>query len=231
MISRLLSIATLFSFSCITASLPAGHGDYGVGSPNRGCGCATQRSPSQTYNSSVFNQKYPTQQYQPLCTDGTCRQSPNTGRYLAPATPYHAPGSPYSDSRPSAPVSPYYQGSSPPPTSNFLPGRSFSPLQPAQRQLPPSGGEFSVRPQANVVIPQGMEGIAELPVSEQRIALQQRTCPVTKQPLGSMGRPIRVTVGSRSIYVCCQGCVSSLQKSPNNYLASSVKAEGYFTLQ
>ncbi|MCA9076961.1 MAG: hypothetical protein KDA93_18185 [Planctomycetaceae bacterium] len=72
-------------------------------------------------------------------------------------------------------------------------------------------------------IPQGMEGIAQLPIAEQRRALQQRTCPVTREPLGSMGKPISVTVAGRSVYVCCEGCVNALQRNPERYLTGALR--------
>lgn len=46
----------------------------------------------------------------------------------------------------------------------------------------------------------------------------QQTCPVTGEPLGSMGDPIPVTVQGRTIQVCCQGCVAAVQKNPEKYL-------------
>lgn len=73
-------------------------------------------------------------------------------------------------------------------------------------------------PRQNVIIPEEMKGIALLPASEQSVAIRQKTCPVTGGPLGSMGKPILVSVAGRSIYVCCQGCVSTLQESPEKYL-------------
>lgn len=43
------------------------------------------------------------------------------------------------------------------------------------------------------------------------MALQQRTCPVTGDLLGSMGKPIKVNVNGRFIFVCCQGCVAAVR--------------------
>ncbi|WP_417850230.1 hypothetical protein [Thalassoglobus sp.] len=73
-------------------------------------------------------------------------------------------------------------------------------------------------PQQQVDIPSEMKGVALLPTNEQPIALRQKTCPVTEGPLGSMGKPIRVSVGGKSIYVCCQGCVGTVQNNPEKYL-------------
>jgi hypothetical protein len=61
------------------------------------------------------------------------------------------------------------------------------------------------------VIPESMQGIRELSPPDQRLALQQRTCPVTGDLLGSMGKPIKVNVNGRSVFVCCQGCVDEVR--------------------
>ena len=46
----------------------------------------------------------------------------------------------------------------------------------------------------------------------------QQMCPVTGEPLGSMGDPIPVTVQGRTIQVCCNGCVAAVKKNPEKYL-------------
>lgn len=66
-------------------------------------------------------------------------------------------------------------------------------------------------------IPKDMEGIALLSPADQVSALAQATCPVTKEKLGSMGKPIRVTVSGRSLWVCCQGCVNAVKSNPREY--------------
>ena len=52
----------------------------------------------------------------------------------------------------------------------------------------------------------------------------QKTCPVTGEDLGSMGKPIPVTVKGQTIYVCCQGCVRQVQRDPDTFLRK-VEAE------
>ena len=54
----------------------------------------------------------------------------------------------------------------------------------------------------------------------------QKTCPVTDEPLGSMGNPIPVTVKGQTIYVCCQGCVDAVQSDPDVYLAKALRERG-----
>jgi membrane fusion protein, copper/silver efflux system len=51
-----------------------------------------------------------------------------------------------------------------------------------------------------------------------RIA-RQKVCPVTGEPLGSMGPPVRVTVEGRVIFLCCKGCEPELRRNPRKYLA------------
>ncbi len=74
------------------------------------------------------------------------------------------------------------------------------------------------------IIPAGMDGIAELPPAEQVAALRQKTCPVTQEPLGSMGKPIRVSVAGQTIFVCCEGCVSAVQRNPQKYLQGVLRS-------
>ncbi len=52
----------------------------------------------------------------------------------------------------------------------------------------------------------------------------QKFCPVTGEPLDSMGGAIPVTAMGETIYVCCKGCVKSVNKNPEKYLAI-VRAE------
>jgi hypothetical protein len=52
----------------------------------------------------------------------------------------------------------------------------------------------------------------------------QLVCPVTGEPLGTMGTPIPVTVKGQTIYVCCKGCVAKVQANPDFYL-QKVQAE------
>jgi len=51
----------------------------------------------------------------------------------------------------------------------------------------------------------------------------QKTCPVTGEALGSMGPPVPVTVKGQTIYVCCQGCVESVQSDPDLYIAKVMR--------
>lgn len=93
-----------------------------------------------------------------------------------------------------------------------------SPGRPMNQEQYPGAPPSSLSGSSAVNIPAEMKGVALLPASEQAAAMRQRTCPVTSGPLGSMGKPIRVDVAGRSIYVCCAGCVNAVKQNPQKYL-------------
>lgn len=47
---------------------------------------------------------------------------------------------------------------------------------------------------------------------------KQKVCPVMDEPLGGMGQPLKVTIGDKSIYLCCKGCVKRIEAEPAKYL-------------
>jgi hypothetical protein len=70
------------------------------------------------------------------------------------------------------------------------------------------------------------------PLSDADLVLvkQQRICPVTQAPLGSMGTPVFTMVQGRKVFLCCRGCESGLLANPEKFLAKlqedSAKGEG-----
>jgi hypothetical protein len=58
----------------------------------------------------------------------------------------------------------------------------------------------------------------------QALAEKQKVCPVTGEPLGSMGAPQPVSVtdskgGRHTVLICCESCRDSLTEKPDEYLA------------
>ncbi len=51
------------------------------------------------------------------------------------------------------------------------------------------------------------------------LAARQKVCPVTGEPLDSMGGPVRVEVAGKIVFVCCKGCEAPLRKNPEKYLS------------
>lgn len=61
--------------------------------------------------------------------------------------------------------------------------------------------------------------LAKLNEADRTAALAQKICPVSDEPLGSMGAPLKVTVEGRDVFLCCEGCKKALEEDPNKYLA------------
>lgn len=91
-------------------------------------------------------------------------------------------------------------------------GATAATPNPSQPGLPPAGSAVTASPGT---APAG---------SEARPYGGQKTCPVMGEELGSMGPPIPVTVNGQTIYVCCKGCASKVQRDPDTYLRK-VEAE------
>jgi Cu(I)/Ag(I) efflux system membrane fusion protein len=58
-----------------------------------------------------------------------------------------------------------------------------------------------------------------LSLDDGQLAAKQKICPVTDEPLDSMGGPVRVEVAGRVVFICCKGCEAALRKNPAKYLA------------
>lgn len=61
--------------------------------------------------------------------------------------------------------------------------------------------------------------MAELDEADRTAALAQKICPVSDEPLGSMGTPLKVEVEGRTVFICCEGCRDHLLKEPAKFLA------------
>lgn len=67
--------------------------------------------------------------------------------------------------------------------------------------------------------------LAELPPADRKLAEAQVMCPVTDEPLGSMGKPLKVVVGARAVFVCCKGCDKAVLKNPEKTLKKLAEVE------
>src|SRR4051812_19001951 len=69
----------------------------------------------------------------------------------------------------------------------------------------------------------GKDGLAQLGPEDRRLAEAQGVCPVSGEPLGSMGPPPKVTVGGQQVFLCCKACEKKALADPEKTLAK-VKA-------
>lgn len=61
--------------------------------------------------------------------------------------------------------------------------------------------------------------LQKLPPADRALAARQKVCPVTGEPLGSMGVPKRVVVQGKVVFLCCDGCEDELREHPEKYLS------------
>ena len=58
----------------------------------------------------------------------------------------------------------------------------------------------------------------KLSAEDRQIAVAQKMCPVTDEPLGSMGVPIKLTINDQSVFICCKSCEKRAKKDPDKTL-------------
>lgn len=61
------------------------------------------------------------------------------------------------------------------------------------------------------------------PADDATLIAEQKVCPVTGDPLGSMGPPVKVMVAGKPVFICCKGCEKPLLKDPAKHLATLPK--------
>jgi Cu/Ag efflux protein CusF len=61
--------------------------------------------------------------------------------------------------------------------------------------------------------------LAKLGPEDRKLAEAQRLCPVSEEPLGSMGVPDRITVEGQPVLLCCKSCEKKALGNPAQTLA------------
>jgi predicted small lipoprotein YifL len=56
------------------------------------------------------------------------------------------------------------------------------------------------------------------PEARQRVEAQKK-CPVSDEPLGSMGTPVEIMIEDQPVYVCCEHCRKKAMKDKSKTLA------------
>lgn len=67
--------------------------------------------------------------------------------------------------------------------------------------------------------------LAELSPADRAAAEAQRLCPVSDEPLGSMGVPLRANVRGTPVFVCCKGCLAKAVAHPDATLAKVAESK------
>ena len=81
-------------------------------------------------------------------------------------------------------------------------------------------------PTASFTVPFALSNTGELTVAKATAADQaaiaaQQVCKVSGEELGSMGMPVKVTRGDRSIFLCCQNCLKDIKANPDKFFGAA----------
>lgn len=95
--------------------------------------------------------------------------------------------------------------------------------------------DFSIRPgdihcidlvKAGSAEEETAANLAQLSEEERMLAQAQKFCAVQdKNPLGSMGVPVRIMVKGQPVFVCCEGCTKKAKTDPEQTLAKALKGK------
>jgi hypothetical protein len=72
---------------------------------------------------------------------------------------------------------------------------------------------FSLPPSGQVVVARATQADAQAVAA-------QKVCPVSKEDLDSMGGPLKVSRGDKSVFICCKGCLKEVQADPDKFLGA-----------
>ena len=103
-------------------------------------------------------------------------------------------------------------------------GKPPSTPQPAKLGTPPkkadSSGSASPAPTAGAIklTAAQLQNIAKLAPADQPTAIKQAVCPITGQPLGSMGKPEKIELDGHVVFLCCPACRDDAQRKKDDVL-------------
>ena len=61
--------------------------------------------------------------------------------------------------------------------------------------------------------------LASFSEEDRLLAQKQKICPISGEPLGTMGPPIKVVVAGHEVFICCEHCEDPLVTDPEKHLA------------
>lgn len=65
--------------------------------------------------------------------------------------------------------------------------------------------------------------LAKLDAADQPLAKAQGYCAVTSEPLGSMGKPLKLVLNDQPVFICCKGCERRARANPEKTLAKAAE--------
>jgi hypothetical protein len=59
--------------------------------------------------------------------------------------------------------------------------------------------------------------VAKATKADEKAIAAAKVCPVSKEDLDSMGGPLKVSRGAKSIFICCKGCLKEIRANPEKF--------------
>ena len=79
--------------------------------------------------------------------------------------------------------------------------------------------------ESNAVDPDVKASLDKLSPEDRKLADEQKTCPITGEPLGSMGVPPKLTIKDQTVFVCCAICKKKAESEPEKTLKAVADAK------
>ena len=79
--------------------------------------------------------------------------------------------------------------------------------------------------ESNAVDPDVKASLDKLSPEDRKLADEQKTCPITGEPLGSMGVPPKLTIKDQTVFVCCASCKKKAESEPEKTLKAVADAK------
>jgi hypothetical protein len=81
-----------------------------------------------------------------------------------------------------------------------------------------AGQDAGTRNPATAVAADDKSPASEAKQTDKELIAKQKTCPVSDEQLGSMGKPVKVVVKGRRVFLCCAGCKKKFLANVDKYL-------------
>ncbi len=112
------------------------------------------------------------------------------------------------------------EGDAPTPPNSTTPSPGQKPAPPKAAEGPKmEGPKGAAAPASGGASEESLAGLKKLSAADQKLAIAQGVCPVSGEPLGEMGAPIKVTAEGRSFFLCCKSCEADLKEDPKAVVA------------
>ena len=81
-----------------------------------------------------------------------------------------------------------------------------------------AGGDANPASRAPALAADEKSPAPDAKLTDKELIAKQKTCPVTDEPLGSMGKAVKVVVKGHRVFLCCAGCKKKFLANADKYL-------------